>query len=76
MGQRSSIATTVVQVTAVVRVQSLGQGLPHAMGAAKKREEKKKTVHLWRKSWSCYQNWEMLSEDKLLKPIIGKRLRK
>ena len=54
----SSIAVTVVYVSAVSRIQSLDQKLPYTVGAAIKKKNKNKnlvvsnTVKLWKKGCS------------------------
>ena len=42
-GQGSGVVTTVAQVTAMARVQSLTWGLPHAVGATKNRKRERAT---------------------------------
>ena len=46
MGEGSSVGIAVAQADAVVRVRSLAQALPHALGTAKKKKKKMQTFFL------------------------------
>ena len=48
MGEGSSVGIAVAQADAVVRVRSLAQALPHALGTAKKKKKKKNADFLSR----------------------------